>query len=180
MIIGITGAIAVIFGIREYIKSQRWQRAQAVSSLIKEFEENARFKPAKIMLDWDERAFEMPGGGLLHFKNEVLVRALRVVKMDTESEFTKEEIFIRDSFDAFLDFLERLYSLQTNRLVKFLDLQYFWYWLDLLDRIGELKQNEAIKKVVDQFIDSYRFNGVRRLLQLYANESDGRLKLDIG
>ncbi len=63
----------------------------------------------------------------------MLVPALRVTKMDTG--FSDEQQKIRDAFDGFFDFFDKLYAFPQLGLLKFDDYVYFNYWLGLVKHI---------------------------------------------
>jgi hypothetical protein len=96
---GIGAAIAFLFSYRQYKKGQRWRKARVILSLIDSFEQDEKIKLAREMIDWDERDF-IVDGKKIHFKNDMLLTALRTPKMDVG--FSDEETIIRDAFDAFL------------------------------------------------------------------------------
>ncbi|MGA9387768.1 MAG: hypothetical protein WBV70_02955 [Candidatus Bathyarchaeia archaeon] len=183
---GVGAAIGFVLGFRQYRKGQNWQRAQIVISLIDSFEEDKQIELACTMLDWDEREIALPGKEstrVLQFKNEMLVSALRVPEMDIASfgqksandekgAFTEEESIIRDAFDAFFDFFHKLYALQEGGLLSFSDYVYFYYWLELIRDIGNYKKDQRIKSALDNYIDSYRFIGIKELLRQYQKKPD--------
>jgi hypothetical protein len=161
-----TGAvIAFVVGFRQYRWGQKLQKTRILGDLIDSFENDKLIEAACSMLDWDEREVVMEGGAI-PFKNEMLVSALKVVLMD--QGFSKEESYIRDSFDAFFDFFEKLYSFQKRELLAFEDFDYFYYWLELVRDIEKYKGSPEIQKAIDQYIDSYYFIGVRKLLTQYS------------
>ncbi|MHB1037867.1 MAG: hypothetical protein ACYC35_25815 [Pirellulales bacterium] len=174
-ILGGAGAIvAYVVGLRQYQKGQRWQKAEFILRLIDAFEGDEEIRCACQMIDWDERDILLPNGQTVRFRNDMLVSALRVPKMDIEGVFTKEERTMRDAFDAFLDYFDKLYSLRVNRLVAFQDLTYFFYWFELIRDIGLYKQDYRIKASLDGYIRAYRFVGVHELLLEYS-KSPNRL-----
>jgi len=89
--------------------------------------------------------------------------------------FTAEESEIRDVFDAFFDFFDKLHAFQISGLLDFKDFSYFYYWLELLDRIGSYKERPEIKPALDGYIAAYRFDGIRRLLEEYRATPEARI-----
>ncbi len=168
LIISIATVAAIILAIREYHKGQKWRKAQFLLSLINSFENNKRIKLACQMLDWDERDVILDEySSLLQFKSDMLIAALRVVPMDTKKEFSPEHEIIRDAFDAFFDFFERLYALERSGLLTLTDYTYFYYWFDVLENIGEWKDNQAIQEAIRKYIEEYGFIGIQYLLKKY-------------
>lgn len=180
---GIGAGIAFIVSFRQYKRGQNWLRAKVVISLINSFERDEQIELACTMLDWDEREIVFPGGKNVKFSNEILVSALRVPEMDvcyTNQEFydkeatpfTEEESMIRDAFDCFFDFFHKLYALEKGDLLSFSDYVYFYYWLELVRDIGVYKKDERIKHALFNYIESYRFIGVKELLKEYEKKPD--------
>ncbi len=61
----ISAIIAFLFGVRQYQKGQKWQKAQILLSLIDSFERDKRIESACQMLDWDERKVAFADGSTL-------------------------------------------------------------------------------------------------------------------
>jgi len=161
---GIGALIAFLFSYRQYKKGQTWRKARVILSLIDSFEQDKRIELACEMIDWDERDLVV-NGKRIHFKNDMLLTALRTPKMDTG--FSEEETIIRDAFDAFFDFFHKLYSFQEGGLLEFSDFVYFYYWFELICNIGKYKQDERIQQVIDNYIDTYNFIGFKKLIEEY-------------
>jgi len=178
-LVGGTGAaVAFIFGYVQYKKGQNWQKAQVLLSLIDSFEEDKCIECACQMLDWDEREVRLAGEKPIKFKNEMLLSALRVPVMDTAGKnptgdgFTETESVIRDCFDAFFDFLHKLYAFRRNGLLTFQDLAYFNYWFELIHNIEEYKRVPGLKQRIFSYMRSYKFVGAEQLIQEYAQKPD--------
>jgi hypothetical protein len=170
----VVAALAFFFGLLQYKKGQNWQRGRIILSLIDSFEKNKRIEMACTMLDWDERDIPIDGGKILHFKNDMLVSALRAPEMDVG--FTDEENMIRDAFDEFFDFFYKLYAFKKSKLLHFSDFTYFYYWFELLRNIGGYKKNKEIGDVIDNYLDAYCFAYVKELLKEYSRKPDPILK----
>jgi hypothetical protein len=178
-LVGVTGAaIAFIVGYIQYKKGQNWQKAQVLLSLIDSFEEDKCIECACQMLDWDEREVRLADQKPIKFKNEMLLSALRVPVMDTAGDnptgdgFTETESLIRDCFDAFFDFLHKLYAFRRNGLLTFQDLAYFNYWFELIHNIEEYKAIPGLKQRIFSFMRCYKFVGAEQLIEEYARKPD--------
>lgn len=171
---------AFLVAIRQYRQGQAWQRSQIVLSLIDSFENNDRIQAACGMIDWDSKTIPMPNGKSLRFRNSMLIGALRVPLMDLQrpegpvdgsdepdGAFSEEESFIRDSFDSFFDFFDKVYAFRKANLLLADDYAYFCYWLELVRDIGSYKQSDQIGHAVAEYIEGYRFSGVHKLLDEY-------------
>ena len=180
------GAIAFTVGLHQYERGQAWQRATVVLALIDTFEKDDMIEAAQAMLDMDSVSIqhrEDDSQEILEFRfeNSMLAPALRVVVMDRVCEgqqragdecFTPEQDFIRQAFTGFLDFFERLASLEKAGLVESSDLSYFNYWLELLRDAERYKKDAAIQLAIDDYIDYYNFRGTRRLLDEYSQRPE--------
>lgn len=186
----IGAAIAFLIGLRKYSKGQNWLKARFMLSMIESFEKDKKINMACKMLDWDERDLDFSEGKTLHIDNKMLVSALRVVRMDIESNeqpdqitarttFTKEESCVRDAFDTFFDFFDRLYALEKSGLLSFSDLWYFYYWFELLCHVGEHKKDPTIQKAFDNYIVAYNFVGLRKFIEKYKKDSKARVDYEI-
>ncbi|MDR2206973.1 MAG: hypothetical protein LBE36_12560 [Flavobacteriaceae bacterium] len=172
-ILGFLGSIGVIlFGIIQYKKGQRWQKANILLTLIDHFENDKNIRVAREMLDWDKRSIIFDDTRKMIFDNSILIRALAVVEMDDDT-FTEEESFIRDAFDSFFDFFHKLYSFQKSELLKFEDFAYFFYYFELIRDIEHYKKgNEGLKVIVSKYIDKYHFIGIKHLLKQYERHPE--------
>ncbi len=173
-------AIAFLVGLRQYKKGQNWMKARFMLSLIESFEKNKEINLACRMLDWDKRDIVFSDGKAVNFSNDILVSALRIVRMDIESPgqsvvegeppFISDECRIRDAFDTFFDFFDRLYALEKSGLLPYSDMWYFYYWFALLSNIGEHKKDPRIQNAFDEYINAYNFVGIRKLLEKFQKD----------
>lgn len=158
--------IAFLYSLRQYKKGQMWQKADVILNLIDSFERDEQIDLACSLIDWDEREVDIGLPTTFRFRNELLVKALEVREMD--SDFTPEESKIRDAFDAFFDFFEKLYSFQRTGLLSFGDLAYFYYWFELLRDIGRYKKIPSLQPAISKYLEAYHFRGVQELLRQYS------------
>ena len=171
-IVGIGGTIsAILFAVYQYNKGQKWQKANILLTLIDHFEEDDKIRLAREMLDWDKRNIFVTEGRTINFSNEQLLKALEVPDMD-DDRFTVEQAIIRDAFDSFFDFFHKLYSFQKSGLLTFNDFTYFYYYFELLRDIENYKRQKELKPIIDKYIDSYHFIGIRFLLKQYENNPE--------
>ncbi len=176
--IGVTLAgVGFFLSFRQYKIGQSWQKAQVLSTLIDSFETDELIDAACKMLDWDERDIKVEGIGF-HFKNEMLIDALRVVPIDSPEEFPEPwQIAVRDSFDTFFDYFERLYSFEQGDLLKFQDYKYFFYWFLMIDRIRTLKNTDKsvpalgdrVGDAITEYRMGYKFRGFNALFLEYQD-----------
>jgi hypothetical protein len=170
---------------RDYMRGQRWQKAQILLKLIDAFERDERIAAACKMLDWDAREVKLSDGRSIEFRNDILLSALRVPAMDMTVKasaehphgFTAEEEIIRDCLDAFFDFFHKLYAFWTTGLLNFEDYAYFQYWFGTLYYIGEYKGDEKIGRAIKQYITSYKFVGINELMKEYSKDPEPKMDL---
>jgi hypothetical protein len=130
-ILGFGGTIAALaFGLAQYRRAEQWKRGEFVAKEIKEFESNPEVRNAMFMIDWGIRKINL---GLLPNASECdLIRVTRETQWRalvphplkpgyedpsavwndesrdaTKPRFTRTEARIRDTYDAFLSYLER-------------------------------------------------------------------------
>jgi hypothetical protein len=178
VLIGVGAVIGFLVGFNQYERGQAWQRATVIMSLMESFDKDPQIKMACQMLDWDNRPITVDKDRTIAFSNVMLLRALRVEEMDDVSsapsssgsspQYTSDEVIIRDAFDQFFDFFDKLAALQSAKLIKFEDLSYFYYYLELIRDAGRYKENSAIKVALDTYIKKYNFRGIQSLLREYS------------
>jgi hypothetical protein len=161
--------VAYIVGLKQYRKGQSWQKATFLSAIITEFETNPKILAVKCMLDWDVGKIEIPPDISFELRNEVFCKALRAPTDGEEVVFEFPQDEIRDALDVFFDFFEKIESYRSIGLLRFGDLQYFYYWFESLRSMRLWKDNEC-KIALDSYLHAYRFFGVERLLVEYCNE----------
>lgn len=90
-VLGFLGSIcAILFGVYQYKKGQRWQKANILLTLIDHFESDKNIRIAREMLDWDKRKILIDDTRNIQFENVKLIKALAVVDWDDDT-FTEEE-----------------------------------------------------------------------------------------
>lgn len=156
------GLIAAFKAVREMREQKeqnardlRWKRAREAMELLNQLNTNSLVKAATLMLDWSEREFALPSGKRAKITKQAMLRALRTENLD----FTEEEVFIRDVFDSFFAFLERVELATKISLVEFDDIK---------GSIGYLAEKMSKNRgVFSKFISSYGYNRAEELLALY-------------
>ncbi len=93
-----------------------------------------------------------------------------------DESFTVEEQLIRDCFDIFFDFFAKLYTLKQSKLIRFKDVRYWDYWFEIMRRVGTLKQNKNYQRLLDDYIEEYKFIGIRNLIDQYTRKPNALLE----
>jgi hypothetical protein len=174
----------------KYRRAQNWKKAEIILGLIDSFKSDPEIQAACLMLDWDQREIQLEGRTMLSFRNEMLISGLRIIWMDADKRipldavrsdatseresdtgFTCDEALIRDCFDAFFDYFDKINAFRRSALVEWKDLSYFVYWLELVCKVGLNKSNPAIQDTVNQYLTVYDFRGFLELSKDYQRQS---------
>lgn len=190
-ILGGGGALVAFYvGLARYKEAQNWRKAQVILNLIDSFKSDKFIQAACLMLDWDQRNIDFGDGRTIQFKNDLLERALEVIRSgkddripidkvnfaDVESQtgcgFTPDECAIRDSFDKFFDFFDKVYAFRRKELLQISDISYFYYWFELVRTIGKYKEDDTIQTVMNEYISAYKFRGFEALSLEYSHNAE--------
>ncbi len=196
-ILGFGGTItALLFGLFQYRRSEKWKRAEFVAKEIKEFESDPVVRNALLMIDWGVRKINLNFVPNEQFENytevtrEMQRKALmphscKTVKdseaSDDDAEgpvrgFTSVEALIRDAYDTLLDHLERFGNFVRSGLVSKEEFEpYLIYWLHSITANEGSKEDRAWRLALLTYISFYQYSGVRHLFKVHgmAIEPDG-------
>jgi hypothetical protein len=100
------GIIGGLFGIITYRKNQTLKRQEIILPLMKEFDDNKNLHYAKELIDGVPIELEFDKGKSIKYKKDDLPSLLRQDAINRE--LTRDEITIRNIFDALLNFFGRL------------------------------------------------------------------------
>jgi hypothetical protein len=171
--IQVSGAlVAFVIALWQYIKSQRWKRAEFVAGEVKSFLDDIAVKTVLTMLDWGQREIQLYRYDDDASREGVLVdRPLLSSALMIHVEhgpFSREEAAIRDIFDRFLSGLERFESFIEAGLVSERDfVPYLHYWTNALaGNDPGLSGGEVLSRFW-KFVDFYGYRGVRSLVSRY-------------
>ena len=125
------GSISRLFiGTLAVQNDQAWKRAEWVASEMQRFFDDPWVQVALTLVDWGSRPVRLPPGGeidVIVTDDEIQV-ALFHHSLRTDG-FTPKEVLIRDTFDHFLDGVERIASHVESKLVTCRALApYLSYW----------------------------------------------------
>jgi hypothetical protein len=177
----IVGIIAFSSGLLQYMKAQKWKRAEFVANLIKEFDSQEEIQNTKLMLDWNRRdlvihSIGFPEGRKINdFDDNLLLEAL---KPHTEtSGFSDDQVAIRDTFDKFLDYLENFDHFIESGLVDTIEFKpYLIYWINLIGDENSGRKPIIVIKAIWKYIDYYGYKGVQMLFSRYGYDIKSELR----
>jgi hypothetical protein len=189
-ILGFGGTItALLFGVFQYRRSERWKRAEFVAKEIKEFESDRVVRNALLMIDWGVRKFNLNFVPNEQFENyiEVTREMQRKALMphsskaidDSEASacdgdgpvrgFTSVEALIRDTYDVLLDHLERFGNFVRSGLVSKEEFEpYLIYWLQSMTSTEGSREDRSWRLALLTYISFYRYPGVNYLFKVYG------------
>lgn len=156
--------IALIKGVYEYAKAQKWKKAEFVAKEIKEFLNDFDVKRAFLLLDWNAYECELlpkeiEGQTKLKFNDELVFNALRT-HIETD-RFTKEEVVVKLIFDRFFDKLSVFNQYIESGLIKPEDIRpYLVYWIQLIADKNNKRKSAEVREQIWQFIVTYGFQDV--------------------
>jgi hypothetical protein len=149
----------------QYRKNQKWRETEFMAKEAKDFFENPLVISALKILDWEERKIEFGPGNLKTVDRCLLRRALRWENAD---EFTYDEVYIRDLFDAFFDRMGRFEQYIKSGVVSFeMVRRYFEYWGEILTgKRPDLLDRHTVKHIWG-FLSHYGYNDVQHFLSRF-------------
>jgi len=198
-ILGFSGTIAaLLFALRQYKRSEQWKRSEFVAREIKEFESNPTIRNALLMIDWGERRINLflvekpTEADQVKITRETLWRALlpHTIKSDypslstdasvemsnqsgAKTKFTPVEAKIRDTFDIFLDHLERFANFIKSGLVEAEEFRpYLIYWVKTIAsaNIEEYKGDAEWRCTLLTYINVYGYKETIKLFSEYGKD----------
>jgi len=196
--IGLLGAsVAFVVGLRQYLRSEQWKRAEFLAQEIKDFFGQPKVGLALTLIDWGARS--LPIRAIRHPEDQTLVFVTRQMQCrallphtlveplfgsdressDAESmadrksirRFTQEESIIRDCYDALLDGLERFGSYLESGLVSANDLRpYLAYWINDIAAPTRDGDDADWSASFLLYIHTYRYEGVQTLFAAFGHD----------
>jgi len=189
--------IALVFAFVQYRKADQWKRAEFLAKEMKDFFDDPDVKNVVLMIDWASRRVNLLQ---IDDKNpnqypmvtrKLQVSALRPhtlltsdggsdsqgdnkseysASVDWMSKFSTEEAKIRDSYDRFLDYLERFASYLQSKLVSVRELDpYLRYWIEDIASYTENPDDAVWTCALMTYIEFYGFSKVQDLFQRYGH-----------
>ncbi len=120
---GVIAAVRAIVEMRrgreQAAQELRWKQTREAKKILDEMKADSAATSAMRMLDWSGRSYPIGETESVTVTLDDVQGALR----NDDLRFSRKEVFIRDCFDSFLDFLEELeYDIGTG-LIRFPDVE---------------------------------------------------------
>lgn len=150
LVLAVLGGLIALF---QWRRDQSWKRADKLDSLYKEFSADRLIQIACRVMDWNRGNFKFPDGEVFSFTHEDVEKSLAVHGVDPNLTFTSTQARMRDAYDAFLCFLERLDAAISDGLVpRKQALGLFGYWIK---HFMSMPEHPGCKERALQYIANY-------------------------
>lgn len=127
-----TGLVVLgsLIALYQWRRDQAWKRTEKLDALYKEFEGNRLIQIACKVMDWSRGNFKFTDGDAVEFGTEDVQKSLAAHGSDPDLTFTPTQARLRDAYDAFLSFLERLEaSIDEGLVPEKPAMRLFGYWI---------------------------------------------------
>jgi hypothetical protein len=124
----------------------RWKQAGSAKQLIDEMFDGPKAKDASLMLDWEERDYEIDGQVVTIYTKDI-ISALSI----TDLNFSNTETYIRDCFDYFFYYIQSIEQSLVNHIflekaIKF-PLEYY----------ARIIRDGNVNKPLRKFLEKYHY-----------------------
>jgi len=166
VIVGFFSVTKIVYELRQTRRQReeelKWKKAAAAKELIDELFDSRKAKDAMKMLDWDGSSFEIANGVTEKISFDEMIRALRT----EDTNFSKKEEFIRDSFDGLFYHLGMLQHYVARELVEFEDVSHpIDYYVKLM---------APNQQVYGAFLKTYGFHRTEKFMDRFEDWSRAR------
>lgn len=176
--IGVVGTLlGIAIALCQYWRAQAWKRSEFVAGEMSKLFADSHVKTALLLLDYNRIRLNPVDGTRATTENEgkvfddaLCISALRIHDaMETGVAFSREEMLIREAFDALLTQLENLDHFIVTGLVLPRNLRpYLAYWLNILGNPQSARKGKNFYDAMGLFITRYGYSGVTNLLKVVA------------
>jgi len=161
--------LALIKGVIEYTKAQRWKKAEFLAKEIKELYNDQDVKRAFRIFDWDRTTIPVYSNETLfnqaqsiHVDPTILLDALK--HHSDRGNFSPEEQLIRDIMDQLFFKLSLFQGYVDSELIKPNDVKpYLIYYVRMLADPNSDRRSEKFRKAIAGYIKGYGYLDVQRL-----------------
>jgi len=170
--------IALIKGLYEYSKAQKWKKAEFVSKEMKEFLNDFDVKRAFTLLDWSYsdiplKENDIVGKKALKFDNELIYNSLKTHLEVENGEFTDAEATLKIVFDALFEKLLIFEHYIKTNLITNKDIKpYLIYWIEIIADIDNKMKPIEIKRQMFVYIDQYGYSELRCFFKRFGFDTE--------
>jgi len=159
-VVGTVGAIlAFVWAILQWRVSQKWKRAEQLDKFVELFEKDELLTVGRTIVDWTARKIMFRGEEVKIMSEDVLLALRLHESMGSNCIFPHPQPLIRDAYDTWLNFFQRLELAISSGLIERLPTkQYFGYWVNQFVTMAAhpgATNTESPKQLVRQYVDTY-------------------------
>ena len=176
--------IAFAIGLLQYRKAQLWKRKEFLGTEIKAFLTDPIVRNALLLIDWGSRRIpfdlKLSRNRWPRVTRDMQVHALRPHTMNASKneiaagkiqKYSYIEAQIRDTYDEFLNGLERLNAFVESGLFNAQELEpYMRYWFRDMTSSNEPIEDIKWRLALLAYIQFYDFVGVQHLFKNFAHD----------
>lgn len=169
-------SFALLKGIIEYQKAQKWKKQEFLAKEVKEFFDDWNVKRMLRLLDWNKIDISLAEGELLsnpEQKSVILIDADLFQAWKHHSEvlqgYEEKEALIRHIFDDGLPKLALFYQYTQSGLISTEDLKpYLTYWIQLIGDKNNGRKSPELWTQLWQYIEQYGYPDIQKLCQAFG------------
>lgn len=160
------GIVAFAKWVYEYSKKNKWDKNKYLVECIDDFRSKEAVKAMEKILDWNSIKFGYKGT-IVKTNDAEIYGAL--FTHDVKSNFTSQEVMLREIFDTYFDELTKLIILTKCDLISEKNLMRFMgYWFDILNGDKKSKSPQLLAQIHEYLI----FYGYTELKEFLNNLND--------
>lgn len=163
----IVGSCTAAVALRTYKSAQDWKRAEFLYHHVKQAESDLLVQDAMLMLDWTNRYYRLPNHitgetTSIRVTDEILALALST---KTPFDYGDVELAIRDRFDAWFWYIERLGHYVELGVVDSTSVSFFLkYWMKQMSfDQDKLPPRDNVVAAIWEFADYYDYHACRQI-----------------
>ena len=155
----IRGAYEISENTRQHRADLRWKQANAAKELLSDIHHDQRAAAAVLMMDWSDRPrnYDIGSGQQTSLSYKDVLAAL-AKKTDEDSD--QKETYIRDSFDWFFYYLDRIEHYIETGLIEYVDVASVFR-----PYVRKIRKNND---VYGQFIASHEYELVPQFISRFG------------
>lgn len=151
----IFSAIGVGKWIYEYTKKMKWERTKFLSDKVESFLTDPEIKKVLTILDWNSATIVFKDQ-LLKYNDYMVMESL--ITHNYKTTYTKEEKYIRELFDYFLDELSKFQIwIDTGLIEEKQTKRFLGYYLNIMSGKRKSKSDDYIKSL-KTYIEYYGYD----------------------